>query len=221
MSPSSTSTDSVEENSPISIWDSLYENTIPTNEALAILVGLRPGRPLPRYTRQLNDGRTLEDALAFVQTWAFFGMLHEVHKIARIPFTLHDYIIVPDGLPLITTIRLSQLEESWKQRVKGLPELERKLRTRKVDFICRTANDFVRALEKRGTLVLETGLTFSIALVAQRLVSMSSTVHGIPMSYYSANSDFLNTHFKSNGWCPSRISAIKTTSPNQYVCLFV
>jgi hypothetical protein len=70
--------------------------------------------------------RTVVEAAQFLQTWLYFGMLHEALKLAEDNrIDLKDFIRIDDKSlqKFITTRQLPELLQNWHQRVKQIQDV--------------------------------------------------------------------------------------------------
>ncbi|KAK5465511.1 hypothetical protein LTS15_002074 [Exophiala xenobiotica] len=73
-----------------------------------------------RVRGQFN-GHPQAEIEAFLQTWLFYGTLHEVFRAARLDVNLKDFVRLNDAKrQVLTTAKLPDLVKTWKETEDGI-----------------------------------------------------------------------------------------------------
>lgn len=79
------------------------------------------------WDRRLETGNfgefKVEDAISFLQSWLFFGMLEE---ILRTPIEIGTFVRYEDGKKYITTEQIMNLMHDWEVRIQRRSETEKR-----------------------------------------------------------------------------------------------
>lgn len=146
-----------------------------------------------------------------VQTWLYFGTLHQVFHTTGVAFEHQDFIEDGDIGQYATTKKLARYIDAWKLKERDVSEA-REVRGREImsnlQWTAKIAAEFERVVPSRS--VGESINTFSILLLTYTLQQQASIIYGrgFVLSFTSA---FLRRRFLASGWCPNQIATIEAT----------
>ncbi|QIW98933.1 hypothetical protein AMS68_004451 [Peltaster fructicola] len=166
---------------------------------------LLPAGNHPRYDALLNQ-QEARDLEIFLQTWLFFGLLHEVFG-DKAPA---DHFIVDgghDGQALLSTLQLSNKIDEWIVQHYHLEERGKDLLEHLVQCILET-NRMLKVLRNRldcdRTLLL---VLMSVAETLDEVIleTLDKGTRSLPTSWDLYHTDETSRLMISRGWCPSDV----------------
>jgi len=171
------------------------------------------------------DGRTAEDAAAFLQAWLYFGLLSHIFRPLGSNFNPNDFTKNrSSGEPLITTVSLSRYLKAWnwwelsqthqfdrseQQRVQKFQGLKlffggyRRLTWR---YCQRHDSSQHQADPQKWPLSPEVAL--SILILADTLALACFEFGRVPLDIDWGASPFLVNRMKESGWCMTAIQPL-------------
>jgi hypothetical protein len=179
-----------------------------TIDQLSSLLGSSDGREI--------RGKTISNALAFVQSWLYFGTLHDVFRLNGITINKDDYIEKDghEGKMVMTSERLPSHVVGYLGIETSLSDAAR-LQHRQwvVEFlitVCGKVWNFDNIESQRshdmGSQDTRGSVLFSVMVLC---TSLSSLLCG--STFTAGPSRFLSLRMCREGWCPNQVAMISDT----------
>lgn len=153
--------------------------------------------------------RTASDAT--LQSWLYYGCLNEVFKLAGVKFDSKEFVALHDNKKIVTTNKLPNLIQRWKERATVLPQRRRETEFDKIDKILKKLCDCTHELQNSScespnrAVIVE-----SIVILGWTLQSAAYRIYrGRPMSKYLWNmTQYSKEMLVKAGFCPSEINRL-------------
>ena len=159
------------------------------------------------------QGRTIADAGRFLQTWLYFGMIHEVLGVEML---MNDFVRVGRSQHrFVTTHKLQEYLRTWKSRVDQEKELDlgalANRNQRAVACLTYAYNVWFTFDEKEKDRLVGPQIGLSIHILASTLEHALNCVCEIPVAdvpWRLERNQFLTQRMIDYGWCPSTVEQI-------------
>ncbi|QKD50440.2 uncharacterized protein FOBCDRAFT_156233, partial [Fusarium oxysporum Fo47] len=157
----------------------------------------------------LKDGqRSTRAAYGFLQSWLYFGTLHEIFGILNIKIDLTNYINDEEGS--ITTRHLTTHLSLWAEKEKKASAESRTQRIESIDAVLRTAMAMVNDFEDDSRPLPASSIVFSIGMLLLTLRNAAFRIYDLALGYpRTKNCKFLGSLFESAGWCPYQVAKLQ------------
>lgn len=177
-------------------------------DELAVVVQvLHRGRPAFFGDVKNEIGKSRHDALAFLQSWLFFGTICEFFNVAGIKVQTNLYIHRHNnGQQFVTTNQLLEDLRKWKEKECLLPKEIKIKRARKVDAMLNHASSVAESLDSLECPFGGSEVTLSVIVMCWTLHKAAADTYGCILHIRLAKSQYLNSLFQRNAWCPNQIS---------------
>lgn len=178
----------------------------------------RTGWNLPKLIEGDLDGRTVDEARGFLQSWMYFGLLSLVFGPAVSHFDAEDFVRHDEhGHPLITSSRLSnyvshwatwELQRSPEQRQERFDIIKACLKAIHRLAIYYRCEDSSLMISKPTRWLLSPEIHLSIILLADSLQHAGFQIFNRPFNLDWGSSPWLVNRMTRSGWCISAISTL-------------
>lgn len=163
------------------------------------------------------QGRTATEAAQFLQTWLYFGMLHESLSLdIDDRFQLGDFVRFDEERQekLISTRPLPELMKSWRQRVKQMNDTKAyyQLFRKAMDMSCSVWRDLmVASNNQKPAQLLGPEILLSIQMLGAALDVGVTEICGSWADYVwwvVPRSSWLMQRMVNQGWCPRMVDQL-------------
>ncbi|PCD41077.1 hypothetical protein AU210_003635 [Fusarium oxysporum f. sp. radicis-cucumerinum] len=157
---------------------------------------------------QKDGQRSTRAAYGFLQSWLYFGTLHEIFGILNIKIDLTNYINDEEGS--ITTRHLTTHLSLWAEKEKKASAESRTQRIESIDAVLRTAMAMVNDFEDDSRPLPASSIVFSIGMLLLTLRNAAFRIYDLALGYTrTKNCKFLGSLFESAGWCPYQVAKLQ------------
>ncbi|KAI9821923.1 MAG: hypothetical protein M1827_002505 [Pycnora praestabilis] len=168
-------------------------------------------------TDQLQRGnlqnKSAHDAARFLQTWLYFGMMHE---ILGIPIVTADFIFVDEHKQrFITTRRLREYLHRWKLQIDRETESQGDALLRRNQRVVDCLDHSYNVWNGLKHLQVDPKIELSIQLLASALEHAVTSICAIDVEdapWRLSRNDFITERMVKDGWCPTVVEQISSTN---------
>ncbi len=177
----------------------------------------RQGWNVQRLQAANVETKAIDRARTFLQTWFYFGLLHEV---LGLDIRTADFVRVDSaGIAYITTAKLRSYLQMWRESLSRLPDADSVARRNKQIVDCWAYSYYIwQGFDKSARdLLIPEEIQLSIQILAATLEHAVLSVYNLFSAYHIpvaeapwrlTSNDFLTQRMLEDGWCPITVEQI-------------